>query len=283
MEIELKNLQRPLRKLGKEFRNLSEDPSEEDVHKLRTQARRLEAILTALALAEEKDSRRLLKEVAPVRKAAGGVRDMDVLTAKVLGLTGKDTDSGLVRLTEHLGGMRMEGAHQLFKQVSKHRKTARRRLKQHSQLIEKEFPQNESKSVAVVLQITEELSRWPRLTKQNLHPFRLKVKELRYILQLADDANSEFVDKLGQVKDRIGDWHDWLELSKIASEVLDGRADGEVLKRIKTIEKKTLQQALATANGFRQTYLGTKTEPRKLPRTAGPAGLATKGKKRLAN
>ena len=60
------------------------------------------------------------------------------------------------------------------------------------------------------------LKRPVRLNRNNLHPYRLKVKELRNVLQLSNRADDiEFVEKLGQVKDAIGDWHDWEELVRI--------------------------------------------------------------------
>jgi hypothetical protein len=42
------------------------------------------------------------------------------------------------------------------------------------------------------------------LNKPNLHPYRLKVKELRNVLQMADNADQqEFITRLGEVKDAI--------------------------------------------------------------------------------
>jgi CHAD domain-containing protein len=53
-------------------------------------------------------------------------------------------------------------------------------------------------------------SRPLQLRKSNLYQYRLKVKELRNLLQLAEDADQQaFIDRLGEVKDAIGEWHDW--------------------------------------------------------------------------
>jgi hypothetical protein len=52
-------------------------------------------------------------------------------------------------------------------------------------------------------------------------PTALKVKELRYVLQLSEDAQKQqLVNKLGAVKDAIGEWHDWEELIAIAANAL---------------------------------------------------------------
>lgn len=44
------------------------------------------------------------------------------------------------------------------------------------------------------------------LNRTNLHPCRLKVKELRNLLRLSDDSKQqEFVNVLGELKDAIGE------------------------------------------------------------------------------
>ena len=81
MTGELERVQKALRELGKSLKSLPANPAPKEVHKLRTAARRVEAIAGALPEAEGKASRRLVKSIEPLRKAAGGVRDMDVLAA----------------------------------------------------------------------------------------------------------------------------------------------------------------------------------------------------------
>jgi CHAD domain-containing protein len=63
-----------------------------------------------------------------------------------------------------------------------------------------------------------------RLTRETLHPYRLKVKELRNVLRMADRASStRFVEALGKVQDAIGEWHDWDELVSIAEKLEHGK------------------------------------------------------------
>jgi CHAD domain-containing protein len=64
--------------------------------------------------------------------------------------------------------------------------------------------------------------RRPRVvTNKNIHPFHLKVKELRNVLQLGQNSDSKLIAELGAVKDQVGLWHDWSELAAISSKVLD--------------------------------------------------------------
>ncbi len=69
---------KPLRKLYKELKDFPADPSAEQVHELRTQARRLEAVVHTFSSDSDGEGQRLLKLMKPVRKAAGKVRDVDV-------------------------------------------------------------------------------------------------------------------------------------------------------------------------------------------------------------
>jgi CHAD domain-containing protein len=74
-----------------------------------------------------------------------------------------------------------------------------------------------------VLKLSIELATPATLNRTNLHAYRLKIKERRYVLEMADDpGNQEFIDKLGEVKDAIGEWHDWEELIAIASIEITG-------------------------------------------------------------
>src|SRR5438067_11121605 len=68
------------RKLRKSLKKFLEDSSAARVHQLRTRTRRMEAMVYALRLDFRKNERLLLKAIKSVRKKAGKVRDMDVLT-----------------------------------------------------------------------------------------------------------------------------------------------------------------------------------------------------------
>jgi CHAD domain-containing protein len=265
MELELGNVRKPVRMLRKSLKSLTRDPPIEDVHNLRTGARRVEAIAAALMPGQNKLARRLLKTIRPVRKAAGEVRDMDVLATKALSLDRHRSNNSVARLLEHLRSMRVEGARALLDTVSEQRSDARRSLKQFSRRIEKRFHANKPGAKAgtagngssgqAAMTLIDELTRWPAFNAGNLHAFRIQVKELRYLLQLTKGANPKLVDALGVVKDRIGDWHDWQQLAKIAEKVLDPQDDRATLKKIDEMGKKKFNQALAAAQALKARYL----------------------------
>jgi CHAD domain-containing protein len=270
MELELDNVRKPVRKLRRLLKSLPNDPPIKVVHNLRTCARRLEAIASALIPGRNKPTRRLLKTLKPVRKAAGKVRDMDVLTGKARTLASLHRDDSILRLLGHLQAMRIEGARELLDTVAKHRKDARRGLKRFFRQIEKRFhaqiphatsqsPGNGTKGDEAI-KLIEKLSRWPAFDAENLHPFRIKVKELRYVLQLAEGADLNLIRALGKVRQQIGDWHDWQQLAGIAEKVLDPQKDLAALKEIEEIGNRKFKAAFAAAHAIKTRYLGGSTQ-----------------------
>jgi CHAD domain-containing protein len=168
-----------------------------------------------------------------------------------------------VQLLEHLGNRRVKAAWELHRIIVGQKREARHRLKRHSGFIEGEIESARSSisngswaadAMAVSFQLESELGEWPKLHRGNVHPFRLKVKELRYILQLAEDNDSEFIETLGEVKDVIGEWHDWNELASIADDALDHGPAGKLSKRIRDHVKEKFENALTIANRMRRKY-----------------------------
>ena len=270
MAGELERVQKPMRELQKSLKNLRGGSLPKDVHKLRTATRHVEAIAVALPGADRKQSRRLIQSLEPVRKAAGGVRDMDVLASNARRLARYSKGASLTRLVETLETARQQNAIELRRALARRRKTARRRLKKYSRIVLSELAPTDTKPTGanrnghvqegvstVSMKCVRELSEWPPLTASNVHEFRLKVKELRYILQLFGDADSDFVDALGDVQRRVGDWHDWHQLEEIAREIFAADQNNALVSRIAEIAKRKLDQALAAANALRRHYLQT--------------------------
>jgi len=117
-----------------------------------------------------------------------------------------------------------------------------------------------------------------RLTRNSLHPYRLKVKELQNVLRLAQGSdNQEFLDALGAVKDSIGEWHDWEQLLSIATDVLDHGAQCKLRRKLKTVCEQQYQYAFTEAEKMRREYLGFSAGTSKpgLKKAAKPVWTAT--------
>jgi CHAD domain-containing protein len=279
MADELERVRKALRELGKSLQSLPADPAPKDVHKLRTASRRIEAIAAVLESAGGKESRRfvkshrLIKSIEPLRRAAGGVRDMDVLANNARKLARYCPGESLTHLIAHLEIARQQNAAELQHVLHRRRKAVLKDLKEYSALIQAALKREKSrrgKSAShastqtsqtqeeihtAAMNVARELGDWKPLDATYLHAFRLKLKNLRYTLQLDADADPSLIEALGHVQRSIGNWHDWQQLKEIAHEVLILEQDQALLDRIDATAKRRFDGALAATNALRGKYL----------------------------
>jgi len=112
-------------------------------------------------------------------------------------------------------------------------------------------------AMANALQLSAELAAPARLDKKNLHPYRLKVKELRYVLQLANDSDhQQFVEKLGEVKDAIGEWHDWDVVREEAREALRDDGSRALEAELEARTQRAYQRALRLTASMGRRFVG---------------------------
>ncbi|MCU1300491.1 MAG: hypothetical protein JWQ87_775 [Candidatus Sulfotelmatobacter sp.] len=265
MALDANRAEKPVRKLRKLLKKMPSVPGADEVHDFRTSSRRIEAMLQSLSLNSGNKCRRILKELSRLRKRAGKVRDMDVLTDYLLGLSHLEKEKECsVQLLEHLGAQRQRYAKKFDSAREQSASELNKRLKQISMV--KVLPSNGKKNpngdsvsaevTASALKLLAGLTQPTRLGKTNLHPYRLKVKELRNLLQMAEDSDQqEFVQRLGQVKDAIGEWHDWEELVAIAREVLDHGANCQLLPELRRITETKYRNGLNLAEAMRKKFL----------------------------
>jgi CHAD domain-containing protein len=276
--LDFNRIQKPVRKLRKLLKKMPARPSPEDIHDFRTQSRQLEANLKAFGLGSASIGASILKPLVRLRERAGKVRDMDVLTGYASGVPREAGEQDCsIRLLEYLGAQRRKYAKKFHAVSRKDGAKLRKRLKSGK----RKFAQLESRwnrkgasrnsrvadVPASALEIATELSQ-TRLTRSTLHPFRLKVKELRNVLRLAQTPDQDLIDSLGEVKDAIGEWHDWEELIAIADKALDHGVQCHLLRQLKQTTGKKYETALAQAEQLRKRYLGHSA--RKSPRSAQP-------------
>ncbi len=248
---------------------------------MRTNTRRLEAIVAALSLDTSGNVKDLLNDLSRVRKRAGKVRDMDVLTAYAGSLHAGEDQDCKVQLLEHLGAERRKLAKNLHTVVAKDAGPLRRRLKRFSKQIDRFLCEQEdggcdpvkapAQATATAFRLAAELATTPaRLGRQNLHPYRLEVKKLRNVLRMAEGAaDGNLVEMLGKVKDLIGAWHDWEELLATAQRVLDHGTNCTIVREVKKTANTKYDQALAAAEDLRRRYLRSSRNKRNRNKDSG--------------
>lgn len=254
-------LESPLRMLRKTLKKTAKDPTPKRIHNLRTLIRHTVAVVH-VALDDTSPGDRLLRSVKPVYKKAGKVRDMDVLTVFAAGLQVEGEDGCKTRLLEFLVARRKRAAKKLQRTLGRKSAQLGRRLRRCARWIENGYaaPQDKIRNSGgnshdtnpLVLRLAARLASSPKLNRENLHPYRAQVKELRYLLSLAGDRDAEFSDRLHDVKDSIGAWHDWSELAAISSKVLNHDSQCRLQKHIETIAAEQFDEALAQANSLQR-------------------------------
>jgi CHAD domain-containing protein len=278
MAVEFKKVRKPGRTLRKLLKRMGARPTPEQVHDFRTNSRKLEANLEAFGMDGSRLGKRVLKPLSRFRKRAGKIRDMDVLTSYAASIQPQDGEKDCaVQLLEYLGAKRRRHAKKFNSVARQNGPVLIKRLKK----IERELAKSEARTEnggspesmasSMALQLGSRLASGARLNHSNLHPFRLKVKELRNVLRLASDPDQNLLDALGSVKDVIGEWHDWEELVGIAEKTLDHGTQCKLTQTLKATTQKKFDNALSEAEGLRKRYLGL-SDKKRPPRSqsAGP-------------
>ena len=257
MALDTSRIEGDLRKLRKTIKKMPRRPTPGEIHRLRTRARRLEVELQASGLDAPLNEKWLLKQLAGIRRRAGKVRDMDVLTTHLTTVRVDGERDCLIQLFEYLGAKRYDKADRLHQLVKEHRRALDKRLKKIARVLEIQMEESSPAEAATsaALKSSTELETHGNLNRGNLHEYRLKVKALRYILQMGEETrNKEFVESLGKIKDEIGEWHDWEELNSIAAKILDHSAGCKLQRQLKEITQQKYESALSSANKLQKTY-----------------------------
>jgi len=202
---------------------------EEDVHHIRTNSRKAEALLEILPakLVLRTKAASALKKL---RKRAGAVRDADVQIGLLQGLAAKDPaiEEQKQYLLDALHMQRLMGQRRLEKFLDDYAAKIRRHLRdlcdglpksQPLSALEKAFENDPNATLREALRRYRDLKRqYPVLDQRNLHDFRKRCKQIRYLAEMGKQTpeSSSFVEQLTAMQDAIGSWHDWQTLRILA-------------------------------------------------------------------
>lgn len=210
-----------------------------------------------------------------------------------MGLGLKDEPTCVLRLVHHLVVERQRHARKLHSVVRKNASELRQRLKQSRRKVDSVVDRFakakfdlERKSdghaeegplhaMSVALRLGQELAAVPRLGSNNLHAYRLEVKRLRYVLEMADTDSGKqkpFLQELKLVQDAIGEWHDWVELTNIAHHVLRQDQGCKIVHKIEETALRKYREALRVTEEMRHRYLlPPQNKPRQKPKRSRQA------------
>jgi CHAD domain-containing protein len=199
-------------RIGRHINRLAKDPKSSDVHRFRTNSRRVEALVGEFA-PECGNKEKLLKGLSKLRKKAGKVRDLDVQVAFLEDLKIPDRQNHRAELLDSLNSERSRRLRKLPNNfdadtVGKLRKRLRR-VRSTIRL----------DGIDLLKRALERLPKADtvQLSEKSLHSFRIAAKSSRYIAELDDSAQANsFVEELKKAQDAIGEWHDVLKLKEQA-------------------------------------------------------------------
>jgi CHAD domain-containing protein len=269
------------RKLSRQLAKLTKKPAPENVHKFRTYSRRVEAMLDELVPKLSRNDKKLLKQLARLRKKAGRVRDLDVQIAALRSLKIPQEPGRKSQLMRTLSEERAQRERTLPENFD--RKTVsqlRKRLHRAAQ--EMAIPENTDLlrlGMRAVLQLGRE--RAP-LTEKTLHQYRIAGKRARYIAELArhDPKAGQVVHQLKRMQDLIGDWHDWLKLTQRAEELFGGVRESSLVAALQNVTRAKFREAVSALAETRMAL--SEKGPVSVPPRPKPKPQAQAGKARAA-
>ena len=219
---------------------LVKDPRAEDVHRFRTNSRRVEAVVDELA-PESGNKKKLLKLLSRWRKKAGKVRDLDVEIAFLRELKIPDRQNHKAQLLEVLGEDQARRSKKLIRSLDAERvKTLRKRLRR----AESEIVVNGIDPLKRAFGHLPKPSPVPP-TEKMLHASRIAAKRARYLAELAADTSQArtFIAELKRAQDEIGRWHDVLKLTERAEALFGGVRESSLVAALQNISRARFRRA----------------------------------------
>lgn len=204
-------------------------PTPSAVHRLRTTIRRVEAqtkLLTQLRglPQHDRESRKLRKSLKKLRRLAGKVRDLDVQADLIAAKSTPETASEMKELRRRLRHHRNDEA-AILVDYAQH-VHERILLALESLIVSLRSVAEFELSGSELIEKTQQwfAQRYSPPTSQNqLHATRKLAKLARYMLEVAQDSDAakKMAKKFEDIQHKGGQWHDWLQLSATAADMLD--------------------------------------------------------------
>jgi CHAD domain-containing protein len=260
-------------------RRIPFDCQPDAVHHLRTTIQRIE-ILAAQVGNQDAGLSKLLKQLIRLRRRAGKLKDIDVQVAalRTVMLESAATDKRLVMQT--LNHDRAEAEQKLMAAV---RNAGERERKDKLRRVAKELSTAAGTSSArdyasaALDKFAHVLVKYPVLTRDNLHEFRMECKRVRYLAEMSGESANGVVNECKRIQDAVGEWHDWKILTERAEKVLPER-NSPLLNVLRLRERSSLAAALQAAVHSKREVLSIRA-PRKQARSSplSPVSMAAAG------
>ena len=263
-------------------------PTRKRVHALRVATLRLQAQTKrwlGLHGREEHDAehpvahaiKKWQKEAKHLRRALGTVRNCDIYLAKLKQLRGPLTTSAGYEPRSSRAILRQIGElESLFK---RDRRAAERKLlesiEHRRERVEAAIAESALSSHRPLVPRLElhalvglccgVVSEFPSLRAKDLHAFRKRIKDVRYLAELMSDNDLQIAAlaaELKAVQGAIGEWHDWDELAHEAANALRHESkSGNLIELLETMTQESLGKALGACESFGARFVAEPAAP----------------------
>jgi CHAD domain-containing protein len=228
------------------------------IHKARVASRRLSAAMDLLEpLVSRKPRKAVEKALRKLRRRLGEHRDLDVMIDRV----GELGAGERFALGARILGMQLEQEREELRAGADPHVPA---LKLWAE-VRAELKANEEGVVAVIAEaVHDRLEEVERLAADLAVPHRLRVagKELRYAVELAEEAGvsgaDEAVERLKEMQDCLGEWHDYAVLADRALKLVRKSdlafAPDHDAQHLAELTLECLRRAHVSLGGFRKHW-----------------------------
>ena len=255
MGIDSKRSQAVFEKLEQDLLKLSSKPRAKEVHRFRTDTRRLQTLLGELSPKLDRNQEKLLKLLGRLRKRAGKVRDLDVQLTALRALKVSQEPRRKTQLVNRLIELRSEQERKLRKAADqKTVQEMRKRLKHASKSFSPEASREPLAAARGMLERIEHTD--APLSEAVLHQYRILSKRARYAAEFADKSAeaTQFIAGLKRLQDAVGDWHDWLTLTQSASDQLGDVRESSLAAELHNVTGAKFRHAVSALTHFLSNF-----------------------------
>jgi CHAD domain-containing protein len=228
-------------RISRHIGRLAREPKSEDVHRFRTNSRRVEALATEL-LPENGNKKKLLKLLSKLRKRAGKVRDLDVQIVFLKNLRVPDRQNHRAQLLELLAEEHGRRSKKLAKSFDLE---AVRELRKRLRRAKAEIKLDGINPLKLAVSRLPKPGTTP-MTEKVLHACRIAAKQSRYLAELAAESAEAkaFVEELKRAQDEVGEWHDVLKLQQKAGKLFGTVHDSALVAALQNISRARFRRAV---------------------------------------
>ncbi len=234
----------------------------ENVHRFRTNGRRVEALIDQLA-PETRNKKKLLKLLSKLRKKAGRLRDVDVQTTFLKALKVPDRHNHRAQLLEILAEEHSRRSRKLAKAFDAE---TVRELRKRLHRAEGEVKLDGFAPLRCAYACLPKPGQVP-FNEKFLHTCRIAAKQSRYLAEL-DVESAEamaLVLELKRAQDAIGEWHDVLKLREQAERLFGSARESALVAALQNISRARFRRAesslVAALNAVAQLQRSSKEKP----------------------